>query len=773
MSKTFFKLGLGLLAAAGMMCPAGVQAANKTLHGHVPAAVSQLVPKGQMAATNNLQLAIGLPMHDQAGLNTLIQQISDPASPNYHKYITTEEFTERFGPTKEDYQKAIDFAQSNGLKVTGKHANRMVLEVNGRASDVEHAFGVTLRTYKHPTENRDFFSADTEPVVPEGTPILDISGLNNYSRPHPRLVVKPVSQVTNTPHAGSGQFGTYLGYDFRNAYVPGTTLNGAGQKVALLQFDGYTASDIATYAQIAGLPSVSLTNILLGGFSGIPTFSGGEVEVSLDIEMVMCMAPSIDQILVYEGDPFSTAPNTILSRIANDNAARQVSCSWGWGGGPDATTEQIFQQMIVQGQTFFNASGDSDAFLPGQVDNPGYPGSPSSSPNITQVGGTTLSTTGPNGARVSEQVWNVGFNSGAGSCGGISSFYGIPSWQQGFANSTNQGSSTFRNIPDVALTADNVFVYVDGGGLPGVGGTSVAAPLWAGFTALVNQQGVLNGKPSVGFINPAVYAIARTATYNSVFNDITNGNNTWFQSPTSFYAVTNYDLCTGLGTPNGTNFINALVGNSSSSSSTLGPIISAPRAPWGSTLGSLNGGNPNGLWFLFVQDDTINNTGAISNGWSVTLTSANPVGYASDNQMFASPAVTPVSIGGNWVVKVAVTNYGPSISTNVVVTDTMPIGAGLSYVSGVPTTGSVMQFGSTLSWSLGNLASGAGACLNLTFNATVAGTYSNGVSVASSVVDPNPDDDTAGAVANVRGDSPAGVVGRGRAGWRQIQIPCG
>jgi len=594
MSKTFFKLGLGLLAAAGMMWPAGVWAANTTLHGHVPPAVAQLTPNGRVAANTNLHLAIGLPVRDQAGLNALIQQISDPASPNYHQYLTPEEFTERFGPTKEDYQKAIDFAESKGLKVTGKHPNRMLIEVNGRAADIEHAFGVTLRTYKHPTENRNFFSADTEPVVPAGTPILDISGLNNYSRPHPHLKIKSLSEVTNTPTpmVGSGQFGTYLGHDFRNAYVPGTTLNGAGQKVALFQFDGYFANDIATYEGLAGLPSVSVTNILLDGFSGFPVFTIFQEEVTLDIEMVICMAPSIDQILVYEGDPIFSFPNTILSHIANDNAARQISCSWGWGGGPNGTTEQIFQQMIVQGQTFLHASGDSDAFLPGQEDNPGLGFTPSSSPNITQVGGTTLFTTGPGGSRVNEQVWNQGFNTGVGSCGGISSFYGIPSWQQGFATATNQGSATFRNTPDVALTADNVFLYVNGTGIPGVGGTSVAAPLWAGFIALANQQAALNGRSSVGFINPAIYSLARTPAYNTAFNDITNGNNTWYQSPTSFYAVTNYDLCTGLGTPNGTNFINALVPIFGSATTNFTPVISAPHGPWGTTLGNLNGSDP-------------------------------------------------------------------------------------------------------------------------------------------------------------------------------------
>src|SRR5262249_26257257 len=150
-----------------------------------------------------------------------------------------------------------------------------------------------------------------------------------------------------------------------------------------------------------------------------------------------------------------------LNRIATDNTARQISCSWGWIGGPNGTTEQIFLQMAAQGQSFFNASGDDDAFLSGQVDDPSYFGTPSASPNITQVGGTTLTTTGPGGSYVSEKVWNWG--AGTGSSGGISSYYTIPPWQQGINMTANKGSITHRNIPDVALTADNVLVIADGG----------------------------------------------------------------------------------------------------------------------------------------------------------------------------------------------------------------------------------------------------------------------------------------------------------------------
>ena len=186
-------------------------------------------------------------------------------------------------------------------------------------------------------------------------------------------------------------------------------------------------------------------------------------------------------VIVYEA-PNSSPWEDILSRMANDNAAKQLSCSWG-GGPPDATAEQIFKQMAAQGQTFFNATGDSDAFT-GQIP------FPSDSPNIVEVGGTTLNTISPGGAWSSETTWNWGYNQGGyvGSSGGISSYYPIPSWQQGVSMSASQGSTTFRNLPDVALTADNVYAVSDNGQAGDFGGTSCAAPLWAAFTALVNQQ---------------------------------------------------------------------------------------------------------------------------------------------------------------------------------------------------------------------------------------------------------------------------------------------
>jgi uncharacterized repeat protein (TIGR01451 family) len=767
--KSLLTIGMGL-AMSGVVVFSSVAAVPGmvTLPGHVPAVVSQLSTKALLSQTTNLDLALGLPLRNKEALTNLLQQIYDPASTNYHHYLSPEQFTAQFGPTEQDYQAVISFAQANGLVVTGTHPNRMLLDVSGNVSDIQNAFHVTLRTYAHPTEARDFFAPDVEPSVPATLSIQDISGLDSYRRPHPKLKFKPPVQSSGvtvnaasgvTPNVGSGPSGNYIGNDFRTAYVRGTSLNGSGQTVALVQFDGYLASDITAYAALAGRTNIPLQNVLIDGFNGAPTGNGGEIEVSLDIEMVMSMAPALSKIVVYEGNPYNFHPNDVLNRIATDKLAKQISCSWGWSGGPTVTTDQIFKQMAVQGQTFFTASGDGDAYPAGTVNSPFRFGTPSDSAYLTSVGGTTLTMNGAGASYASETVWNWGIRfgpieDGIGSSGAISTYYTIPTWQTNINMTASQGSTTFRNMPDVAMTADDVLVIADGGVFyTGVGGTSVAAPLWAGFTALVNQQATDSGRASVGFINPALYTIAAGTNYAACFHDITTGNNRWSGSPNLFNAVPGYDLCTGLGTPNGTNLINAMV-----NTTVVGPThLSPPPPPYGSTLSALNGGNPNGTWELFVQDDAVFDSGVISNGWVLTLTTANPVGFAADLALSMTAASGTVLVGSNVVYIIGVTNYGPSASSNAIVSDTLP--SSVSLVSSNSTQGSVTRSGSLVVWNIGTLATNAGAQLTLVVRANSAGSIENSAIVNADTPDPNPDENFASATVNVGFPTPPQISG--------------
>ena len=744
--------GFALLLSVGAVGSSQAAAAGlKGLPDHVLNVVSHAQGKGDLPAATDLNLAIVLPLRNAEALTNLLQQIYDPASTNYHRYITPAEFAARFGPTEQDYAAVANFARANGLKVTGQHGNRVLLDVSGKVANVQKAFNTRLRVFKHPSENRDFFAPDTQPSVDVSLPILQVSGLDNYSAPRPAIKVSPsVKSPAHQPGAGSAPGGSYQGGDFRNAYVPGTTLTGSGQNVALLQFDGFYPADIAAYAAQIGLANPpNVVVVPVNGGVPVPGFGNGEV--CLDIEMVMSMSPGVSNILVYE------APNPspwvdILNKIATDNLAKQISCSWYQPfGGPNPAAEQIFQQMALQGQTFFTASGDYDAYT-------GLIPFPCDSPHITVVGGTTL-TTGTAAAYASETVWNWGIRygvDGIGSGGGVSTSYTIPNWQTNINMGSRGGSSIMRNVPDVALTADDCWVIYDNGSSGAFGGTSCAAPLWAGFMALVNQQATNNGHAAIGFLNPAVYAIANTAAFTNCFHDTTTGNNTWSGSPNFFFATNNYDLCTGLGTPNGTNLVNALT-----AVGVTNPIthLSPPPPPYGSALATLNGGNPNGSWLLFIQDDRQLDSGSISNGWVLNLTTANPVGFSANLELLMSVAPTNVLVGGTVVYTLGLTNYGVSTASNTIVSDNLPLGATL--VSSNKSMGSVTRNGSQVLWNLGTLTNNAGAQLTLTVQLNTGGSLPNTAIATAETPDPNLNDNTASAVVHAIVPAPAVLSGAG------------
>ena len=229
--------------------------------------------------------------------------------------------------------------------------------------------------------------------------------------------------------------------------------------VGLVEFDGYYANDIAEYRSLASLPNVPLQNVLLDGFNGVPITgaNAGNSEVALDIEMVISVAPGLSSVVVYEAGPNGNA-NDVLSAMAANTAIKQFGCSWDFGTTPRGTMDSLFQKMAIDGQSFFNASGDNGAFT-------GDWPEPDDDPYITLVGGTTLATCAPGGAWLSETAWNVPDYAEATS-GGYTANYTIAlsaPWQQGINMTVNQGSTTLRNIPDVAMVAEDIVIVADNG----------------------------------------------------------------------------------------------------------------------------------------------------------------------------------------------------------------------------------------------------------------------------------------------------------------------
>jgi len=453
--------------------------------------------------------------------------------------------------------------------------------VRGSVTQIEKAFHVGMRTYQHPAENRIFYSADREPSFALDVPVAHISGLNNYSYPHPGAGPRPsqpgVRHRAEGPAAtGSGPGGTFLGSDMRAAYNMGSN-TGAGQTVGLAEFSGYTASDISLYfSNIHQTNNVPINNIVVDGGSATNwTNANDEGETCLDIEQAVSVAPGLSQLLVYIGPTsFGTGVDGyIFSRMATDNLAKQLSNSWWWSPDDPATDDPYFEEMATQGQTFISLAGDYGAYTGDNADDMGYPAEET---YVTVVGGTALTTSSAGGPWQSEVAWN---NSGEGSGGGPAddgtTYFGIPNWQTPVINSSNGGSTTLRNSPDVAMQADfvNYICYEGGSCATNWGGTSFAAPRWAAFMALVNQQVVANGQTAgLGFINPTLYSIGQSSSYNSDFHDITSGNNDTSGQSHSYSAVVGYDLVTGWGSPNGQNLINALASATVNTVATFSPV---------------------------------------------------------------------------------------------------------------------------------------------------------------------------------------------------------
>ena len=529
------------------------------LSGHVPSsAVSQAVLKEHLDANKPVPITFVLPLRNQKALEKLIQQIYNPADQqHYGKYLTAAEFIKQFAPTQEDYNAVIAYAKKLGLDVIGTHPNRTLLNVSGPTKSIEAAFQLKLNMYQQ-TNGRKFYAPDNEPAVPAAIAsiINGIVGLDNSAVWHACNRRQEISnEMLNAPNASSfpsGPGGSYAPGDIKTAYnLNGVSANGSGQKVALFELGAYLTSDITAYTAYYGLPSANLTNVLVDGGSG----GAIDPEVTLDIELVLALAPQ-SQVYVYEGPNSGQGVLDTYNRIATDNIAKQVSTSWGLGENYVSSQSlqaenAIFQQMAAQGQTIYAAAGDSGAY-------DDYPNNmnlvvddPASQPYIVGVGGTSLTVNATTGAYASETVWNDGLGKGAGG-GGVSLVWPIPSWQ---ASVSTVYSKTNRNVPDISLNADQYKGYsiFYNGNWTIYGGTSCAAPLWAAFTALVNQQRQAATMPVLGFANPPLYAIGITAASQTVdYHDITTGNNLFYQ------AGPGYDNASGWGSFNGANLFASL-----------------------------------------------------------------------------------------------------------------------------------------------------------------------------------------------------------------------
>src|SRR5271157_1153107 len=557
------RIGLYLLTVVAALSVVTMNShAQPVLTRHVREATrtGEALSLGRLPATQILQIDLVLPLRDQAGLDSFLKEVYDPASPSYRHFLTVPEFTERFGPTQEDYDAVVAFAKASGLTVVGGTRDGMDVQVKGPVSAMEAAFHVNMRTYHHPTEDRIFYAPDREPTTNLPFALWHISGLDNYSIPHPKLVKRSdyaaahgidAEKVVTHATTGSGPSAAFLGSDMRAAYYGGTALTGAGQNLGLFEFLGTDLADLNTYFKNVGQTNnVPITLLSTDGTSTscVDSRAGGrcdDTEQTLDMTQAIGMAPGLSSLVMYVG---STDTAIISAMTTHNPLPTTIGCSWGWTPADPTTLDPYFQKMSAQGQNFFAASGDSSTW---SRRNEAWPADDA---YVVSVGGTDLTTASAGGAWKSETAW-------VDSGGGISpspEHVAIPVWQKlaGVINSSNKGSTTYRNGPDVSANANFTF-YVCADQTTctanNYGGTSFAAPMWAAYVALVNQQLKTNGYATIGYINPYLYAFGTSSSYGTDFHDITSGKSG------SYSAVTGYDLVTGWGSPNGTGLLNALV----------------------------------------------------------------------------------------------------------------------------------------------------------------------------------------------------------------------
>jgi kumamolisin len=539
---------------------------------HLIPSLRQAHPTRDTDGARTLNLSLALTLRNTAQLKALLAAQNDPQSTLYHQFLTPAQFAQQFSPTQVTVDTVSTYLRGQGLSVASVSPNHTLVDATGSVATARKAFAVHIGDFT--VDGRTVYAPTDEPSVPAGLGdlITDIGGLDNVGVYRPLKERRPASALSHTTGPGGG----FTPSELRTAYdmLPLlSSADGTGQTIAIFELDGYRASDVNQYLSSYTLGNAKYSNVLVGGATS--TAGAGAIEVELDMEIVSAIAPGATQ-KIYIGPNSTQGVNDTYNTIVTDNAATVTSTSWGLCETSSGTSElaalnNIFSQGAAQGQAIFAASGDSGAYDCNDatlaVD------SPSGDPNIVGVGGTHL-IVGSGGSYRSESVWSnpnetSRGSKGAGGGGGISSFFAQPSYQSG-PGVDNTYSNGKRQVPDVAAAADpasgySVYCTVSAAGCKSsgwitVGGTSAAAPLWAGVAADTNQYLAANGKPTLGSASALLYTLFNTAQPFGAYHDVTTGDNLYYP------ATSNYDQASGLGTPDVWNLARDAAGVSSGGS---------------------------------------------------------------------------------------------------------------------------------------------------------------------------------------------------------------
>ncbi|HXA67698.1 MAG TPA: protease pro-enzyme activation domain-containing protein [Bryobacteraceae bacterium] len=606
--------------------------ARIVLTGHLHPKALAAIDRGRVApslAMSYITLRLAPSESQQADLEKLLTEQQTPGSPNYHHWLTPDEYGLRFGASDADINKITQWLQQQGLQVVSVARGRNWIAASGTAAQVEPAFQTEIHTYV--TDGETHYANASELSVPAafGSVVESIRGLNDF-RMKPRL-----HSLAAPAYTSSSSQAHYLApddlatiYDITPLYAAG--INGAGQKIAIAGQIEVNLSDIEQFRSIFNLPANDPQTLLVPGSSnpGNSSKSGDLAESDLDLEWSGAVARDASIIFVYSSDVMTSVQYAIDQSLAPVVSVSYGNCEQESARSDIASFQQWAKQANAQGITWLAASGDNGAADCADAQNPGLSVDlPGSLPEVTSVGGTEFAegtgtywslTNNANGASalsyVPETTWNDSVADGqpSSSGGGASILFSKPSWQTG----PGVPSDNARHVPDVSLNAsadhDGYLVYT-GGSRQVYGGTSVPAPSFAGLVALLNQQVSSGG---VGNINPNMYGLAQSNP--AIFHDITTGNNivtipcsrkalNCTATPVGYNAGVGYDQATGLGSVDAYNLVMGWTGGK------VTPPASAARI---SLLSNLTSVSPNAVMYLMA---TVSSTDGTTPSGSVSF----------------------------------------------------------------------------------------------------------------------------------------------------------
>ncbi len=545
-----------------------------SVSGLSPVATSD--PVISKVITTSFDLALTQPHQTQ--LSSFISDLSNPASPHYHHFLSPSQYAHRYGATAATVHAVRTYFASFGLRVGDLSAGRNVLRVAGTTTKIARAFDAPVETVRVAGGVLDahFVSAASLPQA-IAKDIAGVAGLSSVApdTANATALASHGSVAQTCPSAGSStgttpnSVGGYTVqqqaalYGLNAEWAAGDT--GVGQTIGVYELATYNSSDLATYDSCYGL-SPTITSIDVdGGPTNSDNADNAPDEATLDVEETAALAPGAN-IEVYQGTQNGAGPTDIYSEIASQDTATIVTTSWGIceadTDGSAIVEQPIFEEMAAQGQTLVAAAGDD-----GSSDCEGVQGGstsalavddPASQPYVTGVGGLEVNDISP----LSESVWNdqcTSANCGAGG-GGVSTLWSRPSWQNapGIA-----ASATMRLVPDLSVMGDPstgfIQYYTGAGsgfcqhscsaGWGAIGGTSIGAPLVSSLIAVAAQA---CGASRLGFVNPSLYAMASTG-----YVDVTSGNNDLYNVG-QYSAGPGFDEASGLGSPDGAAFFAGL-----------------------------------------------------------------------------------------------------------------------------------------------------------------------------------------------------------------------